>query len=360
MDVNTKKQEILFKLKEQGISPDCLVHHEDMFDIYCVISDVFIKEVFKEDYSKRLKIHDLIDHFENMEKQYGSTCKPAYETVIEDMKELSSYIKSSSSGNYGERVAKKALKRLKCNSYTLSNISIETDDGCAEFDNIVITTNGIFIIEVKSSRCNMVIDSDGIFHRESYNEKYRRYNIADSLDEKEYLLYKLLSKKFDGVVDRENIHSVILIAGEYKIHNNVEWIITTSCGTICHYIETFRSDKCRFFDNEMKDIYDHIDHVKVDAVFPLDFDLDRYAQHFAELLNAIDTYTTDKEGEEKTESEGLVEKEEGNYSAEPQSEEPEQGRRKDIAKGLLAGISLSGTAAAIIVVAKKLISNRHY
>lgn len=119
MDIKAKKESILSKLEEYNISLDSLIPHHELFRTYCCISDVFLKEIFKEDYSKNLKTHDLISHFENMEKQYGPSYEMIYQAVIKDMKELSAYIKTSSSGNYGERVVNKALKRLKCKSLLL-------------------------------------------------------------------------------------------------------------------------------------------------------------------------------------------------------------------------------------------------
>ena len=92
-------------------------------------------------------------HFEALAKEYGldeSDTSPHFRT---NMGELGYTIGSFIKGMNGERIAKRALR--SCLSYDkgiriLYNVQLEDEDAQAEYDAIVITPYGMFVVEVKN------------------------------------------------------------------------------------------------------------------------------------------------------------------------------------------------------------------
>lgn len=142
-------------------------------------------------------------HFSTLAAEYGLKETETYKRFESNMNDLGFTIGSFIKGMKGERIAKRALKLISFdkNVKILYNIALEDEDVQAEYDAIVITPYGIFVVEVKNWGAEMHIDENGILWRNDQNIKY---DLPGRMSAKEGLLREYLGDifpdKYQGMV----------------------------------------------------------------------------------------------------------------------------------------------------------------
>ena len=79
------------------------------------------------------------------------------------LKDLHHEIQSLKRGQRGEECTTTVLKRLHVPHTVIHNCNLKFLSLQAEYDKIVVTTKGIFVIEVKNNKQDMIITEDGFY-----------------------------------------------------------------------------------------------------------------------------------------------------------------------------------------------------
>lgn len=297
----TTKESLLSAIAEKGITPDITFEHDMLVDKYKCIEEVFLREVFNENYSSNMDTRNLIAHFRDVAAQYDLTFSREYIRVIDALTLLSATIGSLKNGAKGEMRVRQSLERINGKGRVLKNIYLETSAGNAEYDLIVITKKGVFIIEVKYSKSPTYIDHMGNF-RHADGTGNPNYNIADALDRKEYILYESLTAELQTMFPRERIHSYLVVIGNTVVENKCRNISVCSSGSVYNKITRFRTNAHEIFTDEQNELADYLLSCNNKDAFAIDLDIERCCADFAAFIQQIDdavNYIIDDEIYEK-------------------------------------------------------------
>lgn len=242
--------------------------------------------MFQDGYSDSLRTYDLVSHLKSRAAQYGLCDNQVYCSLVYDLERLSREIGSLVNGTRGEGLAERALQRLPVRNERLCNVQLCCDGEEAEYDDIVITPNGIFIVEVKFYTSAVVIDPDGML-KGKYSHIPGAYNVGERMQSKEYVLWKTLESAVGSFVSRDQIHGVVLNANKYqRIEDEFGRVPVKSCGSVNYFIGDF-VDKS-FTEEQIALVKDTILSAAVEIRHAPALDYDRIRNNFAETLVLMD------------------------------------------------------------------------
>ena len=287
-----------------------------------------IEKTFNKEHvdASNLKICHVEKHLEELNEQANHVA----DTELNDFKEkayaLVNEIKKFKSGNKGERYVSKFLDTLKCPKFVLQNIELSKDNHKAEIDFIVITEKTIFILEVKNTRRNVIIDEKGNFIKLGRDTIYER-PIGENMVEKEYLLRSILDQI--GYKNPNIMSYVVFTDSKIEVENKCEFVNHTFASCLAHIIYNNSGSKI-YSLQEMKKISNKIKMSEIKQKYAPSFDVESIKKSFVKLLVKLEEESKMNEQNEVIESKP--------------------------AKNILTKVLVGGSIAASSLIALKLLS----
>lgn len=281
-------EEIRQELEKKGITPNGVYPQAVLKEKYCEISDTLLKAIYSPEEGEKLRVHHLQRRMEELVERSSLSDNPICKENQKNINELASKIAATAAGAYGEKKAGEALRRIYSDHYILHNLYLKNEAGAAEYDYIVITSKGIFIVEVKHSNWDIVIEENGDYLRNDNGSFDFHYNIADSMERKRYILWKALPEDIKSSVCIEHIHQLVVFVGDKRVINKVRWLKTCYCNRASRCIDDWYVEKYRLFRGEMKCVFDFLNNNNSEAYFPLDINLEKMITDFSSTLDLID------------------------------------------------------------------------
>ena len=203
----------------EGVGPDSttLYTNQEIVDLLMELQKTMIAGVYEKTHAEYMRDRDLMVHFSTLAAEYGLKETEIYKHFENNMNDLGYTIGSFIKGMKGERIARRALKLISFDKDVkiLYNIALEDEDAQAEYDAIVITPYGLFMVEVKNWGAEMHIDENGILRR---NDQDIKYDLPGRMSVKEGLLREYLGDifpdKYQGIVLFSNENAKVL--DDYK------------------------------------------------------------------------------------------------------------------------------------------------
>lgn len=170
------------------------------------------------------------------------------------MGELGYTIGSFIKGMNGDRIAKRALKLLSYDKgiRILYNVQLEDEDAQAEYDAIVITPYGMFVVEVKNWGASMTISPNGLLIRNDDSDIV--YDLPGRMSVKEALLREHLQELFP-----KNYHNMLLLSNERaQVQDNYHQISISCGGGISYEIKSYGKSGNSLTEEQVAKIADTI------------------------------------------------------------------------------------------------------
>ena len=166
----------------------------------------------------------------------------------------------------------------------LKNIELSYDDITSELDDIVVTKKGIFLVEVKNIRQDILIDEDGNMYRKEKNVVAYDCNIGEKMNYKEQLL-KLAVGKY---LKDKNIHSILVfINSNIHVENKYRYIAHSFLGQLPHIINEYEGNKI-YTEVDVENIIESIKRAQSNKEYSLEVDIKSFKEDFAELLATLE------------------------------------------------------------------------
>lgn len=272
-------------LKRQGIGSS--YSHAELLGAYRAAEQTWLKSVFRDDYSTKLTTYDLLDHLACQADKYGLSDSEEYASLCKGLREFASQYGGLINGEKGERFARRALGWLKVPHEAVENITLAADGQAGEFDQIVITPAGVFIIEVKYSTSDTVIDADGYLRGRSW-KRCKPYNVGEHIRSKEHVLWKTLEASPIGCVTRDHIHSLLLFSNSTAdVVDNFGKVKVLCCGNVSYYIEEFDNRLPPLTAAQMESIRAVIEANGIEVKYRPQVDLEQIGEDFAAVMALI-------------------------------------------------------------------------
>lgn len=234
--MNTKRMsQIVESLNGLGTKQNTMYTNQEIIDRLTELQGAMAKGVFEKTHAENLRDRDIMIHFEALAKEYGLDESDTYIRFRTNMGELGYTIGSFIKGMNGERIAKRALKLLSYDKgiRILYNVQLEDEDAQAEYDAIVITPYGMFVVEVKNWGASMTISPNGLLTRN--DDSGIVYDLPGRMSVKEALLREYLQELFP-----KNYHNMLLLSNERaQVQDNYHQIFVSCGGGISYEIKSY-------------------------------------------------------------------------------------------------------------------------
>lgn len=194
--------------------PTLLEQHNDLEQAIC-------RTVFQDKYSTSVKTYHVIDHLISRGTELGLMEVPAYLAAIEALRKFCSYHAGLIRGFAGERRVFYAVKHIGFGFEQLVNAELDYEGEHDEFDQILVSRQGLVIIEVKNYSASATIGKDGILRFEY--EGGRTCDIGERMASKRYVLHEIASKAIGRDLPADEIVSLVVNANEkVSVRNNYD------------------------------------------------------------------------------------------------------------------------------------------
>ncbi len=261
-----RKNQILLSLEKK--MPSSYTYRNN-FELEAALNKVvegMCEIIFEKTHSDCRSIKDLKDIIWQITYESKDVDKRLLNLLEDDMNDLETYLKIIKSGNLGEERAYKELVHLSEDDHTtiIQNITLEKEqEERAEYDDLVISPNGVFIIEVKNIKCPATIDRHGNL---TWGEKGFQNYSRDSRRRK-YILKKVLREALEKkeLYDVDfSVEEILLWTNDHSSLDNQKQqsIISKSIEEVCDYIDYYPCRK-RMTPEEMKSIREILDEVSL-------------------------------------------------------------------------------------------------
>ena len=234
MNTNRMSQ-IIESLNGLGTKQNTMYTNQEIIDHLTELQGAMARGVFEKTHAENLRDRDIMIHFEALAKEYGLDGTDTYLRFKSNMSELGYTIGSFIKGMNGERIAKRALKLLSYDKgiRILYNVQLEDEDAQAEYDAIVITPYGMFVVEVKNWGASMTISPNGLLTRN--DDSGIVYDLPGRMSVKEALLREHLQELFP-----KNYHNMLLLSNERaQVQDNYHQISISCGGGISYEIKSY-------------------------------------------------------------------------------------------------------------------------
>lgn len=220
----------------KGVGPDSttLYTNQEIVDLLIELQKTMIAGVYEKTHAEYMRDRDLMVHFSRLAAEYGLKETEIYKRFEKNMNDLGYTIGSFIKGMKGERIARRALKLISFDKDVkiLYNIALEDEDVQAEYDAIVITPYGLFVVEVKNWGAEMHIDENGILRR---NDQDIKYDLPGRMSVKEGLLREYL-----GYIFPDKYQGIVLFSNENaKVQDDYKQMPVCYGGGIVYSIRSF-------------------------------------------------------------------------------------------------------------------------
>lgn len=209
--------------------PALLERHNDFEQAIC-------RTVFQDKYSSSVKTYHVIDHLIARGEELGLMGVPSYLAAIEALKRFSSYHAGLIRGFAGERRVFYAIKHVGSGFEQLVNAELDYEGEHDEFDQILVSRQGLVIVEVKNYSSSAAIGSDGILRFEDESGRMRK--VGERMASKRYVLREVVSNAIGRELSDERIVSLVVNANEKTfIRNDSDRVEVQSTGSIARRVE---------------------------------------------------------------------------------------------------------------------------
>lgn len=291
-----------------GLQADVLYTNEEIVNGLQLLQSVLARGVFEKTHAENLKDRDLMIHFEALAKEYYLDKTDTYLRFKKNMGELSYTIGSFIKGFKGERIAKKALKLISLDRgvRVLYNVQLEDEDSQAEYDAIVVTPYGLFVIEVKNWGTAVLVSPTGLLTRG--DESSVVYDLPGRMSIKEALLRECLKDKFPHIYK-----NVLLLSNErVQIEDNYHRIPICCGGGISYEIRSYEKLASKVLSpSEINEIANIILANQREQKSSCPVDCEQIIEDYAELMALIEKASSEKD-EVIEDAEQIIEKDEIN------------------------------------------------
>lgn len=295
---------------------------------------LLVTKIFEENHAENLRMGHVISHLNDLACELGLENSDEMYNFMDLAAEFEKLIALEIAGNKGERLVNRALKMVASKNHMISNIEFGEDEFRTELDKIVITKKGIFLIEVKTAKHNMMITEEGNYVRED-GEVYG--NIGEKVNEKVFLLSSAVKNWADENSKKINIVKLVVFANnDYKLEDNYKYFQSCYCSGLPHIIDEYEGEDL-YTEEDMEALKNEIEKASDPKEYKVGLNFNDFRYAFADLVAMIEEETAIQKQKE--------------LEAEQKAEEKRQQKRfyKKIAKAFGYG---AATCVSVLLATK--------
>lgn len=236
-----------------GLDSTTLYTNQEIVDGLMAVQRKQMEGVYEQTHAEHMRERDLMLHLTTLATEYGLRDTELFKRFEANMNDMGYTIGSFIKGMKGEHIARRALKLITFDKgvKVLYNVALEDEDAQAEYDAIVITPYGLFVVEVKNWGASMSIDESGILRRDDQDIKY---DLPGRMIVKEGLLREYLGEFFPS-----QYQGIVLFSNENaKVQDDYKQVPICYGGGIVYSIRAFNEGQVILTDSQIDMIAEKI------------------------------------------------------------------------------------------------------
>lgn len=288
--MNRTKEDILAEMQQCGAMMRTKMTAKELLSGLQDYQAMILRLVFNDDHAEKLRLYDVVTHFKELAKEKGYEEEPVVLQAIRDMEGIAKEIAIMISGVSGERQVERSLNYVHRKMIALPNIHLSDEEEKTEIDQIVITANGILLLEVKSYKKDITISEAGQIYGPCHKH-YSDKSLGEQMNVKRYLLRTKLEKALAQVAPEIDVH-----VESYVVFSNPDITVTdlykqeNYCfkTNLPHLIDDFRSD-VYYSSEQMNIIAGAVREIAdTDDTYEVGMDFDAIRANFAQALSLLE------------------------------------------------------------------------
>ena len=251
-----------------------------------------------------LTIWDAYNHLAQINAERGGIADEILAEFKEQCKIFSNLIRAEISGNKGENHTAHRLSFLHGINRIVRNIQLSNEDGTTELDFVVFTPKAAFILEVKNTKKDVLIDEIGDYYRVGEYTN-RDSNMKAKMDFRETLLREALAETMGHRnKDMKVVKLVVFTNKNITLHNKCKELQTCFLGQLPYLIEDYE-DADLYTEEDIAAMAEAVSLADNAQEYEFEMDMQRFKEDFATILVTLETA---EEKEECVEGPVIVEK----------------------------------------------------
>lgn len=258
-----------------------------------MLQDYIVKRVYKENFHPIYRIDDALYQMKQEAIKYKLTDFTEFKNACWAMKVIEKQISISASGKRGEdRVSNHIDKYIDREYQSFKGVYLTDGQDETEIDNLILTRNGLLLLEVKNIKSNVTITSEGrlvIGNDASYDKrpivesmKLKRKLLRDSLQ-------KVLTEKgYDADIVMDS-YIVFTTPHDIRYHiNNYSSEKVCTSKRLSYIINDYASNN-EYSDEEFSQIKECLSELEVNQKrFKTDIDFQMIKEYIAKFISIIE------------------------------------------------------------------------
>lgn len=293
MTVNLAEK-LISEMKSTGI----LTTNEMTFCEYAdglkSFQDMAVKMVMKDNYEEGMRLDEAIFRMESLARKKGLSQEPIIRKGINALRAVDRELSISMSGIRGEQLVARTLEYIsRPEAKVYRNVYLTNGIDETELDAVVVTNEGIIILEVKKTKDDLTITEDGrLIH--SGDECYEKKPLGEKMELKRRLLTEVLEKAFadEGVLVPVFVDSYIVFSTPRDVRVRVndcyhreKWCYRTGVNS---RIDNYYGS-AKYSDSQLEHISNRIAELESNKKrFQLSVDFDTVRYDFANAITALE------------------------------------------------------------------------
>lgn len=259
-------------------------------------SKEMINLTFGEEQKEYFSLRNVIGKLNSENKECGEKATTELNLVCEDLKKVQNEICAQESGRKGENKIFKCLDTVTCKRDIIKNVCLSYENHHTELDAVVITSKAVFLIEVKNSLKDTLIDGKGNLFRMSERNVRLNQNIGEKMIDKEYILRKCLEKATHRKT--KIVPLVVFSNSETKVTNEYKYIQICYASTISKLIEYYDGEDI-YSDEDFEKIKNTLEKERTIDYFEAPIDVGKFKENYLSCLTKMGKIKEEKTTEAK-------------------------------------------------------------
>lgn len=256
--------------------------HDELFSEEVALQAEMAQVIFREE-AEGKRIWDVYNRLVELNANYKGVASDSLERFKNGCSFLNNEICGAISGRKGEQKALKSLQTLKCKHRILHNVELEFDGHRTELDAVVFTKKAVFIVEVKNTKRNVLIDENGNMQRYCKSEggyKFDSY-LGLKMRDKEYVLRKAL--ECSDYKDAPIVSLVVFTDSTIKVVNEYPYITTCSLSSLPNLIEK-NANRNQYSSDEINNMLEAVKNAQTAQMYVTPCEIEDMKESFWETL----------------------------------------------------------------------------
>ncbi len=256
--------------------------------------------VFDEDHAlnAHLTIWDVYNHLAQINAEHGGIADGLLHEFWQQCKNFSNLIRAEISGNKGENMTAHRLSFLHGTHKILRNVQLKNEGGTSELDFVVFTPRATFILEVKNTKKDVLVDETGDYYKVGY---YTRHdcNLKSKMDFRETLLREALAETMGQRNKDMKVVKLVVFTNKYiELHNKCNDLQTCFLAQLPYLIDDFAGEDL-YTEEDIVAMAEAVSMANNTQEYKFEMDMQKFKKDFATLLVTLEITAESEEYNEE-------------------------------------------------------------